>query len=232
MAGLPGGQGVSGGTWAMGGLSLSVPVQSVQAAQSPLNIMQGDYAPLTGQHPHRMSYRQAVRSAQSALCLAPPLINIAKVPPHKAGALCCQLLSQSLPKTRTRPKYCAPFGSHPFCFSRRTWLKPTTLQAGRPAASAFTSPAPTPLHCLRAARSRFAPCSLPCSPSSPRAAPAGGFPCKHGTVIQSRAQSETPVTQSVAGRRLQALCRPHPQNGRPPPKQVGQRSAVTDGEKS
>ncbi|WP_208605092.1 hypothetical protein [Xenorhabdus eapokensis] len=31
---------------------------------------------------------------------------------------------------------------------------------------------------------------------------------------------------SVAGRRLQALCRPHPQNGRPPPKQVGRRSPV------
>ncbi|WP_143707614.1 hypothetical protein [Xenorhabdus szentirmaii] len=40
----------------------------------------------------------------------------------------------------------------------------------------FTSPAPTPLHWLRAARSRCAPCSLPCSPSPPRAAPAGGFP--------------------------------------------------------
>ncbi|MFP1787624.1 hypothetical protein [Lonsdalea quercina] len=38
------------------------------------------------------------------------------------------------------------------------------------------APAPTPLRWLRAARSRVAPCSLPCSPSPPRAAPAGGLP--------------------------------------------------------
>ncbi|WP_169923118.1 hypothetical protein [Xenorhabdus budapestensis] len=49
--------------------------------------------------------------------------------------------------------------------------------------------------------------------------------------MQNRAQSETPVFQSVAMRRWQALCRPHPQNGRPPPKQVGPRSPVAENEK-
>ncbi|WP_275389702.1 hypothetical protein [Xenorhabdus bovienii] len=49
MAGLPVGLGDSGGTWAMGGLSGCVPVKPVQAAQSPLNIMWGNYTPLTGQ---------------------------------------------------------------------------------------------------------------------------------------------------------------------------------------
>ncbi|KHD27206.1 hypothetical protein LH67_20090 [Xenorhabdus nematophila] len=39
--------------------------------------------------------------------------------------------------------------------------------------------------------------------------------------MQSRAPSEAAVHQSVAGRRLQALCRPHPQNGRPPPGKPG-----------
>ncbi|WP_275358946.1 hypothetical protein [Xenorhabdus bovienii] len=47
MAGLPVGLSARGGTWAMGGLSRGVPVQSVPAAQSPLNIMWGNYTPLT-----------------------------------------------------------------------------------------------------------------------------------------------------------------------------------------
>ncbi|MDC9607224.1 hypothetical protein [Xenorhabdus griffiniae] len=46
MAGLPVSIGARGGTWAMVGLSSRVPVQSVQAAQSPLNIMWGNYAKL------------------------------------------------------------------------------------------------------------------------------------------------------------------------------------------
>ena len=40
------------------------------------------------------------------------------------------------------------------------------------------APAPTLLHWLRPARSRVAPCSFPCSPSPPRAAPAGASPLK------------------------------------------------------
>ncbi|MDC9598934.1 hypothetical protein [Xenorhabdus anantnagensis] len=43
MAGLPVSLGARGGTWAMGGLSHGVPVKNVQAAQSPLNIMWGNY---------------------------------------------------------------------------------------------------------------------------------------------------------------------------------------------
>ncbi|WP_262947436.1 hypothetical protein [Xenorhabdus indica] len=46
MAGLPVSVSVCGGTWAMVGLSYHVPVESVQAAQSPLNIMWGNYAKL------------------------------------------------------------------------------------------------------------------------------------------------------------------------------------------
>ncbi|WP_145956612.1 hypothetical protein [Xenorhabdus budapestensis] len=38
------------------------------------------------------------------------------------------------------------------------------------------------------------------------------------------------MPESVAGRRWQALCRPHPQNVRPPPKQVGRRSPVAESE--
>ncbi|MDE9434338.1 hypothetical protein KKJ10_19820, partial [Xenorhabdus bovienii] len=50
--------------------------------------------------------------------------------------------------------------------------------------------------------------------------------------MQNRAQSATSVLQSVAGRRWQALCRPHPQNGCPPPRQAGQRSAVAENPES
>ncbi|WP_339373942.1 hypothetical protein [Xenorhabdus vietnamensis] len=43
MAGLPVGISACGGKWAMVGLSIGVPNQSVQAAQSPFNIMWGNY---------------------------------------------------------------------------------------------------------------------------------------------------------------------------------------------
>ncbi|WP_099116125.1 hypothetical protein [Xenorhabdus miraniensis] len=62
MAGLPVSPGVCGGTWAMGGLSYRVPVQSVPAAQSPLNIMWGNYTPLTGRLRCPNQPRTAVRS--------------------------------------------------------------------------------------------------------------------------------------------------------------------------
>ncbi|MGJ0578242.1 hypothetical protein ACR71G_09090 [Xenorhabdus bovienii] len=39
--------------------------------------------------------------------------------------------------------------------------------------------------------------------------------------MQNRSKSKATVHQSVAGRRWQALCRPHPQNGRPPPGKPG-----------
>ncbi|WP_045969862.1 hypothetical protein [Xenorhabdus doucetiae] len=39
-----------------------------------------------------------------------------------------------------------------------------------------------------------------------------------------------PCPRASQGRRWQALCRPHPQNGRPPPKQVGRRSPVAERE--
>ncbi|WP_200904284.1 hypothetical protein [Xenorhabdus sp. GDc328] len=49
VAGLPVGLSARGGTWAMVGLTPAAPVQSVQAAQSPLNIMLGNYAKLAVQ---------------------------------------------------------------------------------------------------------------------------------------------------------------------------------------
>ncbi|MBI6547192.1 hypothetical protein, partial [Xenorhabdus lircayensis] len=71
MAGLPVGLSDSGGTWAMGGLSDRVPVKPVQAAQSPLNIMQGDCAHLTAGQGCEPKPPAAVRCAQSALCRRP-----------------------------------------------------------------------------------------------------------------------------------------------------------------
>ncbi|WP_244182480.1 hypothetical protein [Xenorhabdus beddingii] len=62
MAGLPVGFGVGGGTWAMAGLRSRVPVEPVQAAQSPLNIMRGNYTPLTGRRRDPNPHRAAVRS--------------------------------------------------------------------------------------------------------------------------------------------------------------------------
>ncbi|MCG3460477.1 hypothetical protein L7750_19160 [Xenorhabdus bovienii] len=62
VAGLPVGHGVGGGKWAMAGLSYRVPNQSVQAVQSPFNIMWGNYTPLTGQLRCPNQHRTAVRS--------------------------------------------------------------------------------------------------------------------------------------------------------------------------
>ncbi|WP_187654410.1 hypothetical protein [Xenorhabdus sp. PB62.4] len=48
MAGLPGSSGAGGGKWAMGRGGHGVPNHCVPAAQSPFNIMQGDYAKFAG----------------------------------------------------------------------------------------------------------------------------------------------------------------------------------------
>ncbi|WFQ79777.1 hypothetical protein PXH59_00790 [Xenorhabdus sp. SF857] len=63
MAGLPVGLRVRGGTWAMVGLTPAAPVQSVQAAQSPLNIMLGNYAKLAVQPRSPPLRRRAARIA-------------------------------------------------------------------------------------------------------------------------------------------------------------------------
>nr|WP_306310641.1 hypothetical protein [Xenorhabdus aichiensis] len=59
---MPVSLGARGGTWAMGGLSHDAPVQTVQAAQSPLNIMWGNYTPLTGRLRCPNQHCAAVRS--------------------------------------------------------------------------------------------------------------------------------------------------------------------------
>ncbi|MEQ1969173.1 hypothetical protein ABLA30_19750 [Xenorhabdus nematophila] len=46
MTGLPVSLSACGGMWAMGSLGSGVPVETVRAAQSPLNIMSGNYAKL------------------------------------------------------------------------------------------------------------------------------------------------------------------------------------------
>ncbi|WP_339373614.1 hypothetical protein [Xenorhabdus sp. KK7.4] len=61
-AGLPVSLSVCGGTWAMAGLCCRVPVKNVQAVQSPLNIMSGNYTPLTGRLRSPNQHRTAVRS--------------------------------------------------------------------------------------------------------------------------------------------------------------------------
>ncbi|WFQ80391.1 hypothetical protein PXH59_04340 [Xenorhabdus sp. SF857] len=63
VAGLPVGLGACGGTWAMVGLTPAAPVQSVQAAQSPLNIMLGNYAKLAVQPRSPPLRRRAARIA-------------------------------------------------------------------------------------------------------------------------------------------------------------------------
>ncbi|PHM35998.1 hypothetical protein Xmau_04399 [Xenorhabdus mauleonii] len=111
-------------------------------------------------------------------------------------------------------------------------LRPANIPEGRSACGLreFTSPAPTLLHWLRAARSRRllarsrARHLRPVQPPQGASLEQNPLSCKNGVV------SETSVIQSVAGRRLLALCRPHPQNGRPPPKQVGRRSPVAERE--
>ncbi|MDX7993081.1 hypothetical protein FE393_17590, partial [Xenorhabdus sp. psl] len=65
--------GDSGGTWAMGGLNRGVPVKPVQAAQSPLNIMQGDCAKFAVESRCPACLRKAAHIAQSALCRRPRL---------------------------------------------------------------------------------------------------------------------------------------------------------------
>ncbi|KLU14981.1 hypothetical protein AAY47_13370 [Xenorhabdus griffiniae] len=63
VAGLPVGLSARGGTWAMVGLNNAAPVQSVQAVQSPLNIMSGNYAKLAVQPRSPPLRRRAARIA-------------------------------------------------------------------------------------------------------------------------------------------------------------------------
>ncbi len=73
----------------------------------------------------------------------------------------------------------------------------------------LTSPRPNPAALAAPGSQSQAPCSFPCSPSPPRAAPRG-FPEQNRVVMQSRAQSETPVPQSVAGAPLAGSMPPAP----------------------
>ncbi|PHM75354.1 hypothetical protein Xcab_04177 [Xenorhabdus cabanillasii JM26] len=155
----------------MGGLSQSVPVKKVPAAQSPLNIMQ-----------------EIVRNSPGYPASQPPIakrltshnLHYVCAPAHwprwgaaaQGCAFCCQPLSQSLANTahkRQRPATVQPAG---FFFSCPAPLRPTTLKAGRPAASVNFPPPPRPCgDWLRAARSRLRSLlvavlaiAAPCSP--------------------------------------------------------------------
>ncbi|KMW73070.1 hypothetical protein TI10_13255 [Photorhabdus luminescens subsp. luminescens] len=150
-----------------------------------------------------------------ALCLAPPRVGIGG-----CGAQGWRLLlSASEPA----------IGNSACFFSCRVIVQSTPLKAGRPAASAnLPPPAPTLLHWLRAAHTALRSVARSRARHRRPCSPPGGFPEQNRVVMQGYAQPEATVPQSVAGRRLRALCRPRPQNGHPPPKQVGRRSPVAE----
>ncbi|MDE9460198.1 hypothetical protein KKJ03_01980 [Xenorhabdus bovienii] len=70
MAGLLVSIGARGGTWAMIGLNNGAPVKCVQAAQSPLNIMLGNYTPLTVQ-PRRTRLRLLLSASEPVFSKTP-----------------------------------------------------------------------------------------------------------------------------------------------------------------
>ncbi|MBC8947349.1 hypothetical protein Xind_03906 [Xenorhabdus indica] len=160
----------------MGGGGHGVPNQSVLAAQSPFNIMPGNYTPLTGRP--RSQSTASVSGSQRIIYImsAPPLIGIAGCT-AQGCAFCCQhrrtRLANSAPILSTVPRSgkitsssAALHGSgQQRC--RQVGLRPPRL------------PPPPQPRCTGCARLAVAalPCSFPCSPSPPRAAPAGGFPC-------------------------------------------------------
>ncbi|CAE13651.1 unnamed protein product [Photorhabdus laumondii subsp. laumondii TTO1] len=109
--------------------------------------------------------------------------------------------------------------------------RPANNPEGRSACGlrSLTSPRPNPAALAAPGSQSQAPCSFPCSPSPPRAAP-GGFPEQNKTAWSCKVirKPKPQCLRASQGRRLRALCRPRPQNGHPPPKRVGRRSPVAE----